>query len=107
MHFVAAVAAEKCWGVGGLQAGVVVFARGALAAYGPDYFLVGYTAGKQAARILKGEDPGTIPAGLALAYSLWVSLKNAQMQGVKLPITLVEKAADKLWDEQGNVVKGK
>jgi putative ABC transport system substrate-binding protein len=82
-------------------------ARGALAAYGPDYFLVGYTAGKQAARILKGEDPGTIPAGLALGYSLWVSLKNAQMQGVKLPITLVEKAADKLWDEQGNVVKGK
>jgi putative ABC transport system substrate-binding protein len=81
--------------------------RGALAAYGPDYFMVGYTAGKQAARILKGEDPGTIPAGLALGYSLWVSLKHAALQGVKLPKTLVEKAADKLWDEQGNVVKGK
>ena len=81
--------------------------RGAVAAYGPDYFLVGYTAGKQAARILKGENPGQIPAGLASEYSLWVSLKNAKAQGVKLPVTLVKKAADKLWDEQGNVIKGK
>ncbi len=81
--------------------------RGAVAAYGPDYFLVGYTAGKKAAMILKGRDPGEIPAGLALEYSLWVSLKNAKAQGVKLPVTLVKKAADKLWDEQGNVIKGK
>lgn len=80
--------------------------RGALAAYGPDYFLVGYTAGKKAARILKGEDPGKIPAGLASEYSLWVSLKNAKAQGVNLPVTLVKKAADKLWDEDGNVIKG-
>ena len=81
--------------------------RGAVAAYGPDYFLVGYTAGKKAAMILKGRDPGQIPAGLASEYSLWVSMKNAKAQGVKLPATLVKKAADKLWDEQGNVVKGK
>ena len=81
--------------------------RGAVAAYGPDYFLIGYTAGKKAARILKGEDPGTIPAGLATEYSLWVSLKNAKDQGAKLPGTLVKKASDKFWDEQGNVVKGK
>jgi ABC-type uncharacterized transport system substrate-binding protein len=57
--------------------------------------------------ILKGRDPGQIPAGLASEYSLWVSMKNAKAQGVKLPATLVKKAADKLWDEQGNVVKGK
>jgi len=81
--------------------------RGAVAAYGPDYFLIGYTAGKKAARILKGEDPGKIPAGLASEYSLWVSLQNAKAQGVKLPETLVKKAADKLWDENGNVIKGK
>ena len=81
--------------------------RGAIAAYGPDYFLVGYTAGKKAARILKGENPGDIPAGLASEYSLWVSLKNAKDQGVELPVTLVTKAADKLWDEQGKVIKGK
>jgi putative tryptophan/tyrosine transport system substrate-binding protein len=81
--------------------------RGALAAYGPDYFLIGYTAGKQAARILRGEDPGKIPAGLASDYSLWVSLKHAAAQGVDLPETLVQKAADKLWDKDGNIIKGK
>jgi len=81
--------------------------RGATAAYGPDYFLVGYTAGKKAARILKGEKPGSIPAGLASEYSLWISLKSAKAQGVKLPLTLVKKAADKLWDEKGKVIKGK
>jgi putative ABC transport system substrate-binding protein len=81
--------------------------RGALAAYGLDYFMVGYTAGKKAARILKGEDPGTVPAGLAAGYSLWINLKAAKEQGAKFPMVLVEKAADKVWDEQGNVVKGK
>jgi hypothetical protein len=34
-------------------------------------------------------------------------LKNAKAQEAKLPITLVTKAADKLWDEQGKVIKGK
>jgi len=79
--------------------------RGAVAAYGPDYFQIGYTAGKQAARILKGENPGEVPAGLAMGYSLWVSLKHAKAQGLELPMTLIEKAADKLWDEQGTVIK--
>jgi putative tryptophan/tyrosine transport system substrate-binding protein len=81
--------------------------RGAVAAYGPDYFLIGFTAGKQAARILRGEDPGKVPAGLASAYSLWVSLKHAEAQGLSLPEALVKKAADKLWDKTGEVVKGK
>ena len=81
--------------------------RGAIAAYGLDYFLVGYTAGKMAARILKGEDPGNVPAGMAAGYSLWLNLKAAQEQDAKLPQTLLEKAADKVWDERGNVVKGK
>jgi putative ABC transport system substrate-binding protein len=80
-------------------------ARGAIAAYGLDYFMIGYTAGKKAAQILKGTDPGKVPAGLASGYSLWVSLKHAREQGLKLPPTLIEKAADKLWDEQGQVVK--
>jgi len=79
--------------------------RGAVAAYGLDYYMIGYSAGQKAARILKGEDPGQIPAGLASGYSLWVSLKHAKEQGLKLPLTLIEKAADKLWDEEGNVIK--
>lgn len=81
--------------------------RGAVAAYGLDYFMVGYTAGKKAAQILKGEDPGNVPAGLASGYSLWVNMKSAKAQGANLPMVLVEKAADKLWDENGNLVKGK
>jgi putative ABC transport system substrate-binding protein len=79
--------------------------RGAVAAYGLDYFQIGYTAGKKAARILKGENPGEVEAGLAEGYSLWVSLKHAKAQGLVLPPALIEKAADKLWDEQGNVIK--
>ncbi len=80
--------------------------RGAIAAYGLDYFMVGYTAGKKAARILKGEDPGEVPAGMASGFSLWVNLKHAKEQKVKLPSILLQKAADKLWDENGNVIKG-
>jgi putative ABC transport system substrate-binding protein len=80
-------------------------ARGAVAAYGLDYFKIGYTAGKKAAQILKGKDPGQIPAGLASGYTLWVSLKHAKQQGLKLPLTLIEKASDKLWDEEGEVIK--
>jgi putative ABC transport system substrate-binding protein len=80
-------------------------ARGAVAAYGLDYFMIGYTAGKKAAQILRGKDPGLVPAGLASGYSLWVSLKHAREQGLKLPRTLIEKASDKLWDEQGQVIK--
>ena len=81
--------------------------RGAIAAYGPDYFLVGYTAGKMAAQILKGQNPGNIAWGLASEYSLWVNMKAAKAQGLDLPFTLVRKAADKMWDAQGSVVKGK
>jgi len=80
-------------------------ARGAVAAYGLDYFMIGYSAGKKAARILKGEDPGQVPAGLASGYSLWVSLKHAREQGLNLPPALIFKAADKLWDEEGAVIK--
>jgi len=80
--------------------------RGAIAAYGLDYFMVGYTAGKKAARILKGEDPGEVPAGMASGFRLWVNLKHAKEQKAKLPSFLLQKAADKLWDETGNVIKG-
>ncbi len=78
--------------------------RGAIAAYGLDYFKVGYTAGKKAAMILKGEKPGKVPAGLAAGYSLWINEKHAKLQGLKLPAKLPEKP-DRLWDVQGKEVK--
>ncbi len=79
--------------------------RGAVAAYGLDYYKIGYTAGEKAAKILKGEDPGKVPAGLASGYSLWISLKHAKEQGIEIPAALVEKA-DKLWDVNGKIIKG-
>jgi putative ABC transport system substrate-binding protein len=81
--------------------------RGAIASYGLDYYKVGYTAGKKAAAILKGEKPGVVPAGLAAGYSLWVNLKHSKLQGAKLPNILTRAAADKLWNEEGNLVTGK
>jgi len=65
--------------------------RGAIAAYGLDYFLIGYTAGKQAAKILKGEKPGEVPAGMASGYSLWINLKAAQLQGPRSTKPLLKK----------------
>lgn len=79
--------------------------RGAIAAYGLDYFLVGYTAGKKAAQILKGKKPGEIPAGQAEKFTLWINLKAAKAQGVKVPKSLLDKA-DKIWGENGKVIKG-
>lgn len=74
--------------------------RGAVAAYGLDYFKVGRTAGRKAAMILRGARPGEVEAGLAEGYSLWVSKQNARLQGLKLPGRLPQQP-DRLWDEQG------
>jgi len=66
--------------------------RGAIAAYGLNYFLIGYSAGKKAARILKGEKPGEIPWGRIEKYSLVVSEKAAKAQGVIIPPSLLKKS---------------
>jgi putative ABC transport system substrate-binding protein len=79
--------------------------RGSVAAYGLDYYKVGYTAGMKAAQILKGKEPGKVPAGLASGYSLWISLKHAKAQNVKVPAAILDQA-DKVWDENGKVIKG-
>lgn len=66
--------------------------RGAIAAYGLDYFLIGESAGKKAVRILKGEKPGNIPWGPAEKFSLVVSEKAAKAQGIVIPSDLLKKA---------------
>lgn len=70
-------------------------ARGAVAAYGLDYFLVGYSAGKKAALVLKGIKPGDIPWGPVEKFSLVLNEKAAAAQGVKLSPEIIKKA-DKL-----------
>jgi putative ABC transport system substrate-binding protein len=69
--------------------------RGAIAAYGMDYFLVGYSAGKKAALILKGVKPGKIAWGPAEKFSLVINTKAATAQGVVIPPNLL-KMADKV-----------
>ena len=66
--------------------------RGAIAAYGLDYFLIGESAGKKAAQILKGKKPGEIPWGPAEKLRLVISEKAAKAQGVVIPPELLKKA---------------
>jgi putative ABC transport system substrate-binding protein len=66
--------------------------RGAIAAYGMDYFLVGYSAGKKAALVLKGVKPGDIPWGPVEKFSLVINLKAARAQGVLVSPELLKKA---------------
>jgi len=66
--------------------------RGAIAAYGMDYFLVGYSAGKKAVLVLKGVKPGDIPWGPVEKFSLVINLKAARAQGVTVSPELLKKA---------------
>jgi len=68
--------------------------RGAIAAYGLDYFLIGETAGKKAAQVLKGKKPGDIPWGPAEKFSLVISEKAAKTQGVTVPPDLLKEAKE-------------
>lgn len=71
--------------------------RGAIAAYGMDYYLIGYSAGKKAALVLRGTSPGDIPWGLMEKFSLVVNRRAAAQQGVTLTPELLAKA-DKVID---------
>lgn len=71
--------------------------KGAIAAYGMDYYLIGYAAGKKAALVLKGIKPGDISWGLMEKFSLVVNRKAAALQGVVLTPELLGKA-DKVID---------
>ena len=58
--------------------------RGAVAAYGLNYFLVGYAAGRKAALILKGVSAGALPWTRIDKFSLALNLTAARLQGVQL-----------------------
>lgn len=66
--------------------------KGAMAAYGWDYFQIGYSAGRKAARILRGEKPGNIPWGLGEKLVLLINEKAARTQGAIVPPELLKKA---------------
>lgn len=59
--------------------------QGALAAFGVNYYLVGYAAGKKASLVLKGIDPATIPLSRGGNFSLIVNQKVAKALGIVIP----------------------
>jgi putative ABC transport system substrate-binding protein len=66
--------------------------RGAIAAYGLDYYHLGYSAGKKAVQILRGEKPGNIPWEPAEKCLLVINEGAAKAQGVIIPPDLLKKA---------------
>ena len=72
--------------------------KGAMAAYGWDYFQIGHSAGRKAVRILRGEKPGDIPWELGEKKVLLINEKAARTQGAIVPPELLKKA-DKIIQE--------
>ena len=77
---------------------LVCVTKGAMAGYGWDYFQIGYSAGRKAVRILKGEKPGDIPWELGGKLVLLINEKAAKAQGAIVPPELLKKA-DKITRE--------
>lgn len=68
-------------------------ARGATVAMGVDYHELGLQTGRMVLRILNGEKPGEINPEMGQKLDLVVNLKAAQMQGVTVPASVIERAA--------------
>ncbi|TFB22069.1 ABC transporter substrate-binding protein [Filobacillus milosensis] len=67
--------------------------RGGFAAYGFDYFDIGYEAGEKAVQILKdGKSPSEIPAQFPQNLTLQINKEAAEKMGVELTDELKEKA---------------
>lgn len=66
--------------------------KGAMAAYGLDYFQIGYAAGKKAVRILKGELPGEIPWEPGEKLVLVINESAAKAQGAIISPDLLKRA---------------
>ena len=69
--------------------------RGAVAALGVNYHNIGIESGKIIAKILKGEQAGTIAPQKMSQFDLHISPKHAQEQGVTLSDE-IQKAATKV-----------
>ena len=65
---------------------------GALAAYGPNYLEMGRQAGRLADRILKGENPGSLPIERAAKFDLTLNYRTARFIGVDLTAEMLKKA---------------
>ncbi len=66
--------------------------KGAMAAYGWDYFQIGHSAGRKAIQILGGENPGDIPWELGEKLLLMINEKAARAQGAIVSPELLKRA---------------
>ena len=69
-------------------------ARGAVAALGVDYYVLGRETGKIVVRILNGENAGEIPVYTPQNLDLYVSPKNAEAEGITLPQAVIDRAKE-------------
>jgi putative ABC transport system substrate-binding protein len=66
--------------------------RGAVAAIAIDYYRLGRQSGEMAVRILKGEDPGTMPVETQKDLKLVVNKEAAEKMGVTLSESVLKRA---------------
>lgn len=69
-------------------------ARGAVAALGVDYYVLGRETGKIVVRILNGENAGEIPVYTPQNLDLYISPKNAEAEGITLPQAVIDRAKE-------------
>lgn len=76
-----------------VAADVDTVTRGAVAAYGADFFKLGRLTAQQAISILKDDvDPGTIPIAMEEERDLAVNLSAAEEIGLELPHSVIDRA---------------
>ena len=68
---------------------------GGIACLGFDYYDIGYQTGQMAAKIFKGTPASQVPAELGKKFSYTVNTKAAQIYGVTIPQTILDKAMTK------------
>ncbi len=74
-----------------------ILARGATVAYGFDFYEAGYAGGKLAVRVLRGEDPATIPIQEVMVPRMSFNRKRIEALGLKFP--------KHVWDRADEVVE--
>lgn len=73
---------------------------GGIATMSVSQFDIGYQAGLMAGKVLKGQNPATMPVHAVTKGSLVVNAKEAQLLGIDLPANMVQEA-----QEHGEVIQ--
>lgn len=67
--------------------------QGGIGSIGPDYYDVGVQSARLADKVLKGAKAGSIPVAVAEKAELFFNTRSAATMGVKIPDTLLSRAA--------------